>query len=114
LPLSPARTSRVQGQLSPAYESYRGDWDRHVSLFDQWSAHFQGDRHLEGKGRDGISSQPWYAYDMKNVLTISEFARLGGKARAAKLTKEQLSAIGKKGGRPRKKLDNTQETTPNA
>jgi hypothetical protein len=50
---------------------------------------------------------------MNNVLTISEFARLGGKARAAKLTKEQLSAIGKKGGRPRKKLDKTQETTPN-
>jgi len=50
---------------------------------------------------------------MSNVLTISQFARLGGKARAAKLTKEQLSAIGKKGGRPRKKLDTTPKTTPN-
>jgi general stress protein YciG len=50
---------------------------------------------------------------MNNVLTISEFARLGGKARAAKLTKEQLSAIGKKGGRPRNKLDKAQKTTPN-
>jgi len=39
---------------------------------------------------------------MKKMLTVSEFARLGGKARAAKLTKEQLTAIGKKGGRPRK------------
>ena len=39
---------------------------------------------------------------MKKSLTIVEFARMGGKARAAKLTKEQLSAIGKKGGRPRK------------
>jgi hypothetical protein len=39
---------------------------------------------------------------MKKPLTIVEFARMGGKARAVKLTKEQLSAIGKKGGRPRK------------
>jgi hypothetical protein len=39
---------------------------------------------------------------MKKVLSVLEFARLGGKARAAKLTKEQLTAIGKKGGRPRK------------
>jgi hypothetical protein len=46
----------------------------------------------------------WYTCGMKKVLTVSEFARLGGKARAAKLTKEQLSAIGKKGGRPRKRL----------
>jgi general stress protein YciG len=50
---------------------------------------------------------------MKKVLTVSEFARLGGKARAAKLTKEQLSAIGKKGGRPRKRLDIGDKTTPN-
>ena len=34
---------------------------------------------------------------MKKDLTISEFARMGRKARAAKLTKEQLSEIGKKG-----------------
>jgi hypothetical protein len=39
---------------------------------------------------------------MKKALTVVEFAQMGGKARAAKLTKEQLSAIGKKGGRPRK------------
>jgi hypothetical protein len=50
---------------------------------------------------------------MKKVLTVSEFARLGGKARAAKLTKEQLSAIGKKGGRPRKTFDMQHKTTPN-
>jgi hypothetical protein len=30
---------------------------------------------------------------------------LGGQARAKKLTAEQLSAIGKKGGRPRKKKE---------
>jgi hypothetical protein len=51
---------------------------------------------------------------MKKVLTVSEFARLGGKARAAKLTKEQLSAIGKRGGRPRKRLDIQDKTTPNS
>ena len=56
---------------------------------------------------------PWYTFGMNKVLTVSEFARMGGKARAAKLTKEQLSAIGKRGGRPRKKLDSTPETTPN-
>jgi hypothetical protein len=55
----------------------------------------------------------WYTCRMKKVLTVSEFARLGGKARAAKLTKEQLSAIGKKGGRPRKRLDIGDKTTPN-
>ena len=48
---------------------------------------------------------------MKKVLTVTEFARMGGKARAQKLTKMQLSAIGKKGGRPR--LDNTSISTPN-
>jgi hypothetical protein len=48
----------------------------------------------------------------KKILTISEFARMGGKARAAKLTKAQLSAIGKKGGRPRKKRDSSPETLP--
>ena len=47
------------------------------------------------------------------MLTISEFARMGGKARAAKLTKEQLSEIGKKGGRPRK-FDNQHKSTPNS
>ncbi len=49
---------------------------------------------------------------MNKQLTIIEFARMGGKARAKKLSKEQLSAIGKKGGRPR--LDKTQNTTPNS
>jgi hypothetical protein len=48
---------------------------------------------------------------MKKPLTVTEFARMGGKARAKKLSKEQLSAIGKKGGRPR--LDETQTATPN-
>jgi general stress protein YciG len=48
---------------------------------------------------------------MKKPLTIAEFARMGGKARAAKLTKEQLSEIGKKGGRPR--LDMKRKSTPN-
>ena len=55
-----------------------------------------------------------YTCGVNKVLTISELARMGGKARAAKLTKEQLSAIGKKGGRPRKKLDKLPETMPNA
>jgi hypothetical protein len=48
----------------------------------------------------------------KKMLTISEFASMGGKARAATLTKAQLSAIGKKGGRPRKTLDSSHETLP--
>jgi general stress protein YciG len=51
---------------------------------------------------------------MKKALTVSEFARLGGKARAAKFTKEQLSAIGKKGGRPRERLDTQVKMTPNS
>lgn len=42
----------------------------------------------------------------KKVLTITEFAALGGKARAKKLTKEQLSRIGKMGGRPKKIKEN--------
>lgn len=48
-------------------------------------------------------------------LTITEFARMGGKARAMKLTPEQLSAIGKMGGRPKKKqrLDSARHSTPN-
>ena len=33
----------------------------------------------------------------KKPMTISEMARMGGKARAKKLTRAQLSAIGKKG-----------------
>jgi general stress protein YciG len=37
-------------------------------------------------------------------LTITEFARMGGKARAKKLSKKRLSEIGKMGGRPRKSL----------
>jgi len=49
---------------------------------------------------------------MKKRLTITEFARMGGKARARKLSPERrrqiASAAGKKGGRPRKaKLDNS-------
>jgi hypothetical protein len=60
----------------------------------------------------GLCSEPWYSCWMKKDLTISEFARMGGKARAAKLTKEQLSAIGKKGGRPR--LDKKPKSTPDS
>jgi hypothetical protein len=67
---------------------------------------------LKKKGAAGIAPPPWYACCMKKDLTISEFARMGGKARAAKLTKEQLSAIGKKGGRPR--LDKKPKSTPNS
>jgi hypothetical protein len=48
---------------------------------------------------------------MKKPLSVIDFARMGGKARAEKLTKEQLSAIGKKGGRPR--LDKKTKSTPN-
>lgn len=54
----------------------------------------------------------WYSVGMKKPLTVTEFARMGGKARAEKLSKEQLSAIGKKGGRPR--LDKTTHSTPNS
>ncbi len=43
---------------------------------------------------------------MKKTLTISEFARMGGKARAEKLSPERrreiASLAAKKGGRPRK------------
>jgi hypothetical protein len=56
-----------------------------------------------------------YTGGMKK-LTITEFARMGGKARANKLTPEQLSAIGKLGGRPRKhprRLDNARLSSPN-
>lgn len=61
-----------------------------------------------------VRSSARYTSDMKK-LTITEFARMGGKARAKKLTPEQLSAIGKKGGRPKKKrrLDNARQSTPN-
>jgi hypothetical protein len=38
-----------------------------------------------------------------SILTATEFASLGDKARAAKLSKKELSAIGKLGGRSRKK-----------
>jgi len=44
-------------------------------------------------------------------LTITEFARMGGKARARKLSKEELSRIGKMGGRPR--LDKRGDKMPN-
>jgi len=52
----------------------------------------------------------WYIGGVKK-LTITEFARLGGKARARKLSKEELSRIGKMGGRPR--LDKRGDKTPN-
>ena len=44
--------------------------------------------------------QVWYSGCMKK-LTITEFARMGGKARAKKLSQERLSEIGRMGGRPR-------------
>ena len=47
---------------------------------------------------------------MKKKLTITEFARMGGKARARKLSKEQLSAIGRMGGRPR--IDKERKRSP--
>jgi general stress protein YciG len=48
---------------------------------------------------------------MKKPLTVTEFARMGGRARAEKLSPERrreiASQAGKKGGRPRKAaLDN--------
>lgn len=46
------------------------------------------------------------------TMTITDFARMGGKARAKKYTKKQLSEMGKKGGRPKAKLDKPSETTP--
>ena len=53
-----------------------------------------------------------YIAAMKKPLTVTEFARMGGKARAQKLSAERrreiASQAGKKGGRPRKAtLDNT-------
>jgi len=45
-------------------------------------------------------------------LTITEFARMGGKARAKTLSKERLSEIGRMGGRPR--LDKKPQTTPSS
>ena len=53
----------------------------------------------------------WYTVGMKKPLTVTEFARMGGQARAQKLSaerrKEIASQAGKKGGRPRKAtLDN--------
>ncbi len=45
-------------------------------------------------------------------LTITEFARMGGKARARKLSQERLSEIGRMGGRPR--LDKKPKSTPNS
>ena len=48
----------------------------------------------------------WYIAGMKKPLTVTEFARMGGKARAQKLSPERRKQIaseaGKKGGRPRK------------
>ena len=73
--------------------------------------------HHEGMGlaelltTQACGAPPWYIGRMKQ-LTVSEFARMGGKARAQKLSKEQLSAIGRKGGRPR--LDKKPQSTPNS
>ena len=52
----------------------------------------------------------WYIAAMKKPITITDFARMGGKARADKLSPERprqiASEAGKKGGRPRQpKLD---------
>src|SRR4051812_4167273 len=44
-----------------------------------------------------------YDCHVTKPLTVTEFARMGGKARA-KLPPEELSRIGKLGGRPRKNL----------
>ncbi len=55
--------------------------------------------------------QVWYSGCMKK-LTITEFARMGGKARAKKLSQERLSEIGRMGGRPR--LDKKPKLTPNS
>ena len=55
----------------------------------------------------------WYIAGMKKKpLTVTEFASMGGKARAEKLSPERrrqiASEAGKKGGRPRKAtLDDT-------
>ena len=69
-----------------------------------------------GRGEDNVlvPSSVRYNGGVK-TLTITQFARMGGKARAKKLTPEQLSAIGKMGGRPRKirRLDSERISTPN-
>jgi len=58
---------------------------------------------------DTASLQVCYSGCMKK-LTITEFARMGGKARAKKLSQERLSEIGRMGGRPR--LDTKPKSTP--
>ncbi len=68
------------------------------------------------RGGDNVlaPSSVRYNGDVK-TLSITQFARMGGKARARKLTPEQLSAIGKMGGRPKKlrRLDSARISTPN-
>jgi hypothetical protein len=41
----------------------------------------------------GVACPQWYTCRMKKVLSVSEFARLGGKARAQKLSKERRVEI---------------------
>jgi len=69
-----------------------------------------------GRGGDNVLALSSVRYNGGvKTLTITQFARMGGKARANKLTPEQLSAIGKMGGRPRKqrRLDSARHSTPN-
>jgi hypothetical protein len=52
--------------------------------------------------------------DMTKVLTVSEFARMGGRARAKKLTPERRREIAKKASDAAKAaLDKRRRTTPN-
>ena len=102
MPLSPAREGRAQGPVSLSVQSPCGNGGTRQEVASPFVVRLPSARTTPRRKRARwICSTPWYSCWMKKDLTISEFARMGGKARAAKLTKEQLSAIGKKGGRPR-------------
>ena len=78
-----------------------------------WNATFKEKARAAMRMSAACMPAAWYIAGMKKKpLTVTEFARMGGKARAQKLSAERrreiASQAGKKGGRPRKTaLDNT-------
>jgi general stress protein YciG len=73
---------------------------------DIWNATFKEKARADLWMSPACMRGAWYSTAMKKRLTITEFARMGGKARAQKLSAERrrqiASEAGKKGGRPRK------------
>ena len=126
VPSRPAATGRAQRHVGSAALPYDDPpTDQRTVWNDAYDDGVRTDKPikipLEGIGgllRGGdnvlVAWSARYNGDVKK-LTITEFARMGGKARAKKLTPEQLSAIGKMGGRPRKvrRLDSARNSTPN-